>query len=137
MTEAAILQAIRLDLGREPDLKLFRQNVGEGWQGVKIDARPGARVLVTPDMVILDRARRVQFGMHRGSGDLIGWRSVTVTPDMLGRTVAILASVEVKAPRGRPTPEQIHWADTVRAAGGIAGIACSPEEARRLLGFAP
>jgi hypothetical protein len=116
MSEAAILQAIRLDLGREPSVRLFRNNTG----------------------TLLDRrGKPVSFGLHRGSGDLIGWRSVTVTPDMLGRTVAILASVEVKAPRGRPTPDQIHWAAAVQAAGGIAGIARSPEDARRLLGLAP
>lgn len=115
MTEAAILQRIRLDLGREPAVRLFRNNVGllRDQQG-------------TP----------VRFGLHPGSGDLIGWRSVTITPDDIGRTLAVLASIEVKSPTGRPRDDQIAWAEAVTRAGGLAGIARSPEQARVILGLA-
>ena len=40
----------------------------------------------------------IQYGLSIGSSDLIGWRSVEVTPEMVGKRVAIFAAVEVKRP---------------------------------------
>ena len=78
--------------------------------------------------------RPVSFGLCKGSADLIGWRTVTVTPEMVGQTVAIFASIEVKAASGgRIRPEQQAWLNAVAAAGGIAGIARSVGEAMDLL----
>ena len=115
MTETHLLQRIRLDLGREPGLRLFRNNCGK----------------------LRDPAGRwVEFGLHPGSGDLIGYHSLVVTPDLLGRRLAIFSSVEVKTETGRPTEQQVHWAEAVRAAGGFAGIARSPEQARLIVGLA-
>jgi len=64
----------------------------------------------------------IRFGLCVGSSDLIG-----VAPD--GRFLA----VEVKTEKGKPTPEQERFISAVRAKGGIAGIARSPEEALDLL----
>ena len=111
MTEAHIQQQIRL-LSRGP-VRLFRNNVGR-----LPDPRTG---------------RLVTFGLAPGSADLIGWRSVTITPDMVGQTVAVFASVEVKSPGGRLRPDQATWLAAVQAAGGIAGIARSAEEAQQIL----
>ena len=77
--------------------------------------------------------RPVTFGLCKGSADLIGWRSVTVTPEMVGQTVAIFASIEVKSTSGRVKPEQQQWLNAVAAAGGIAGIARSVGEAMDIL----
>ena len=77
--------------------------------------------------------RPVQFGLCKGSGDLIGWTTRTVTPDMVGTTIAVFTSVEVKAPTGRIRPEQQQWLETVQAAGGIAGVARSVADAEVLL----
>ena len=76
--------------------------------------------------------RPVQFGLCKGSADLIGWKRVTVTPDMVGQQVAVFLSIEVKTPTGRIRPEQQQWLDAVQAAGGIAGVARSVEDAQRL-----
>lgn len=112
MTEAQIQQHIRL-LSRGP-VRLFRNNVGK-----LPDPRTG---------------RLVTFGLAPGSADLIGWRTVEITPDMVGQRVAVFASIEVKAPRGRVRPDQQTWLAAVQGAGGIAGIARSPEEAAAILG---
>lgn len=77
----------------------------------------------------LAHPRAVTMGLAVGSADLIGWHSMTVTPDMVGRKVAVFLSVEVKSQGGRATAEQIRWADVVRRFGGISMIARSPEEA--------
>ena len=63
-TETDLQQRIRLELGLRPDLRIFRNQVGQ-----LPDPRTG---------------RPVQFGLARGSADLIGWRTVTITPDMVG-----------------------------------------------------
>jgi hypothetical protein len=75
----------------------------------------------------------VRYGLQPGSSDLIGWRTVTITPDMVGQQVAVFTSIEVKTPTGRLRPEQQQWLDAVQAAGGIAGVARSVSEAQSLL----
>jgi hypothetical protein len=115
--ETIIQQRIRLALGREKSLRLFRNNTG---------SLPDPRT-----------KRPVQFGLCKGSADLIGWKQVTITPDMVGQRVAVFASIEVKTPTGRLTPEQQIWLDAVQAAGGVAGIARSVEDAQQILLHGP
>ncbi len=111
MSEQTIQQHIRLacSIGT---CRLFRNNTGTLRD---INGRP------------------VTFGLCKGSADLIGWRSVTVTPEMVGQQVAIFTSIEVKAATGRIRPEQQQWLNAVQAAGGIAGVARSVGEAMDLL----
>jgi hypothetical protein len=78
------------------------------------------------------RGRPVSFGLCKGSADLIGWRTVTITPEMVGQQVAVFTSIEVKTPTGRVKPDQQQWLDAVQAAGGIAGVARSVEDALRI-----
>jgi hypothetical protein len=78
--------------------------------------------------------RPVSFGLCKGSADLIGWTTRTITPEMVGSQVAVFTSIEVKAASGRLRPEQRQWLDAVQAAGGVAGVARSVDDARALLG---
>ena len=113
MSEAATQQAIRLALGTCPDIRAFRNNVG-----AYKDPATG---------------RVIRYGLIQGSGDLIGWRTVTITQDMVGKPLAQFLSVEVKAPKGRIRPEQLNWAEAVNRAGGLAVIARSVDDVRFLL----
>jgi hypothetical protein len=115
--ETTLQQQIRLALGTRTDLRLFRNQVGQ-----LPDPRTG---------------RPVQFGLARGSADLIGWRTITITPDMVGTQLAVFTSIEVKTPTGRIRPEQHAWQRTVTAAGGIAGIARSVADAATILQSTP
>ncbi len=56
-----------------------------------------------------------------------------ITPEMVGQQVAVFTSIEVKSSTGRVRPEQQQWIDAVQAAGGIAGVARSVEDAQSLL----
>lgn len=76
--------------------------------------------------------RPVSFGLAKGSADLIGWRTVTITPEMVGQQVAVFTSIEVKTPTGRLRSEQKLWLEKVQASGGIAGVARSVEDALRI-----
>jgi len=115
--ETTLQQQIRLALGTRPDARLFRNQVGS-----------------LPDP---HTGRLVTFGLARGSADLIGWRTVVVTPDMVGQRLAVFTSIEIKTPTGRIAPAQQHWLGVVRGAGGIAGVVRSVTDARNLLDGAP
>ncbi|NDC35967.1 MAG: hypothetical protein EBZ51_11485 [Synechococcaceae bacterium WB9_2_112] len=80
-----------------------------------------------------ERGQLVTFGLCPGSADLIGYRTVTITPEMVGQTVAVFCAVEVKAERGRPTPQQLAFLEHIGSAGGRAGIARSVDDANRIL----
>ena len=73
------------------------------------------------------------FGLCKGSADLIGWTTRTITPEMVGQQIAVFTSIEVKSSSGRVKPEQQQWLNAVQAAGGIAGVARSVGEAMDLL----
>lgn len=78
--------------------------------------------------------RFVRYGVASpGGSDLIGWTSTTITEEMIGTKVAIFTAIEVKSARGRASADQEHFINTVLDAGGIAGIARSPQEALDLL----
>ena len=84
------------------------------------------------------RGQWVRYGVaNPGGSDLIGWRSVRVTQDMVGRTLAVFAAIEVKQEKKKPTVEQAQFIEAVKSAGGIAGVAHSPEEAAALLDTLP
>jgi hypothetical protein len=110
LTEQQIQQHIRIACSKG-DTRLFRNNTG-----TLRDAN----------------GRPVNFGLCKGSADLIGWRTVTITPEMVGQQVAVFTSIEVKTATGRLRPEQQQWLDAVQAAGGIAGVARSVEDALRI-----
>jgi hypothetical protein len=110
--ETTLQQQIRLALGTIPSARIFRNQVGS-----LPDPRTG---------------RLVTFGLAKGSADLIGWRTVVVTPEMVGTRLAVFLSIEVKTPKGRVRPEQRNWQAAVLAAGGISGIARSVSDALRI-----
>lgn len=66
--------------------------------------------------------RYVTYGLCVGSSDLIGWRSVTIGPEHVGRTLAVFVAIEAKLPGNTPTVEQRAFLEAVRAAGGEARV---------------
>ena len=111
--ETTLQQEIRLALGQLPDLRMFRNQVGQ-----------------LPD---LRTGRPVQFGLAKGSSDLIGFKTIEVTPDMIGQKLAVFTSIEVKTAKGRLTPMQHNWLSCVRKAGGITGVARSVQDAIQII----
>lgn len=101
MTESSLQSRIRLALGADPRVVLWRNNVGraEYWAN--------------------GRAQYVAYGLAEGSADLVG----LVSPS--GRFLAL----EVKAPGKNPTQEQLRWLELVRHMGGHAAIVHSVDEA--------
>ena len=77
--------------------------------------------------------RLVTFGLSPGSPDLIGWKSVTITPEMVGQTIAVFCGIEIKTPVGTIREDQQNWLNRLSDAGGIAGVARSVDDALVLL----
>jgi hypothetical protein len=123
MKEPALLRILRAR-ATAMGARLFRNNVGMGWVGrVQRVATPHQIIRLMPGDVVIRQARPLHAGLHKGSSDHIGWTPLTITPEMVGQTVAVFTSIESKTGRAQPTAEQRAWIEAVRAAGGIAGVA--------------
>ena len=111
--ETKLQQEIRLALGRIPSLRLFRNQVGQ-----LPDPRTG---------------RYVQFGLAKGSSDLVGFKTVKITPEMINQEVAVFVSIEIKTERGKLTEVQQNWLQKVHDSGGIVGVARSIQDALKIV----
>ena len=108
--EAYVQNKIRLAVG-SGEVRLFRNNTG----------------------ALLDmQGRLVKFGLCKGSSDLIGFKSVTITPDMVGQKIAVFSAIEVKD-KGKATVEQKNFINIINNAGGYAGVAKNVNDAKKIL----
>lgn len=108
MNEMNRLRAIMIGLST-PGVRLFRNNCG---------------ALKDAD------GRLIRYGVaNPGGSDLIGWKSVTITPEMVGQKLAVFLAIEVKGERTRVTDQQRNFIERVRLDGGIAGVARSVDDA--------
>lgn len=110
--EARLLSDVRTRAIVWPTVRLFRNNVGQ-----------------LTDL----RGNQVRFGLAPGSSDLIGWREVTITPAMVGRTIAQFVAIETKAKSNKVTDVQAAFLGTVKYMGGHAKVIYSVDEAERFI----
>lgn len=76
----------------------------------------------------------ISFGVGgKGAADLIGWKTIEITPDMMGKKVAVFCAIEVKRPGLEARTEQKAYLKKVDTAGGIAGVAHSVREAKSII----
>lgn len=120
MNEHDLQSVVRVALAHEGTF--FRANVGSGWTGEKIIKQLNGDVLIK-------QARPFSGGMVVGFPDIFGAVPVTITPDMVGQTVAIFAGIEIKTPTGRVRPEQQNFIEFMAKQGCRVGVARSVEQA--------
>jgi hypothetical protein len=108
-SETNLMRQIMLAVSKLKNVRIFRNNTG------------------------FDATNKVRYGLVTGSSDLIGWKSVTVTHEMVGQQVAVFVALEVKTPKGRATDEQKNFVNVVNAAGGKAAIVRSVSEGIKVL----
>ena len=111
--ETNLQQEIRLAVGQIPNLRLFRNQVGQ-----------------LPHPIT---NRYVQFGLAKGSSDLIGFKTVKITEDMVGTNIAQFISLEVKTNTGRISKIQQNWLTLIKNSGGISGVVRSIDDAIKIL----
>ena len=110
-SEHEIQQRIRLACGRGA-VRLWRNNTGA---------------------LVDQQGRFVRFGLCKGSSDLIGLRSVVVTPEMVGQRIAQFVALEIKAPQGVVSPQQQAFLRLVQQLGGVAAVCRSIQQAQAVL----
>ena len=115
MSEHEIQQRIRLACGHGP-VRLWRNNSGA---------------------LVDQQGRLVRFGLCKGSSDLIGLRTLVITPDLVGERLAQFVALEIKTARGVVSPEQRAFLALVEQLGGLAAICRSVEAAEQVLKLAP
>jgi len=72
--------------------------------------------------------------MADGSSDWIGWESITITPSMIGRKVAVFVGLEAKRPEGGVvSKEQEEFLNRLKDDGGVAGVVRNAEDAERAI----
>jgi hypothetical protein len=110
-SEHEIQQRIRLACGRGA-VRLWRNNTGA---------------------LVDKQGRFVRFGLCKGSSDLIGLRSLEITPELVGQRIAQFVALEIKTTQGVLSPEQRAFLRLVQQLGGVAAACRSAEEAEQLL----
>lgn len=107
----------------EVGMRLFRNNNGFAWVGEWKKINKAGDVLIK-------NARPFHGGLGVGTGDLVGWNPVKITPEHLGKIFAVFANCECKNPngRGRVEKEQQNFNDFVIQSGGFSSIVKSVEE---------
>lgn len=120
--ESNVLKGTILELSKNPDYRFWRNNVGMAWQGSKLVWRK-------KNLLIVD-AHPVTFGLCPGSHDLVGLKSVVITPDMVGQRVAVFSTIETKRPKGGViSTQQKNFATVIRSLGGLSVFAKKPADA--------
>jgi len=117
-SEAYTQSLIRLEAPRA-GVHLWRNNVG----ALRDDTGRVVRYGLANDSAALNAKLK--------SGDLIGWRPVTITPGHVGTVIAQFVSRECKPPGWRyaGTPREVaqnQWAMLVNSHGGDAKFATGP-----------
>jgi len=131
MTESPIMRRGLLALSAY-GARVFRIQVGTFFAGKPEYISENRSVRVSPGDIVLRKARTVDVGIT-GMHDIIGWKSVTVTPAMIDKKIAVFSSFEAKSETGSATPEQINFRDVVLKAGGMSGIFQNDDEAIKII----
>lgn len=114
---------------------LYRVNTG---RGVISGLGPNGVTKLSDGAALVKAARPIALGYAdpkgdpvKGTADLNGWTTLTITPEMVGKKIAVYTSVETKRTKGgRVSPDQLAWQQKITRAGGIGIIANSPNSAR-------
>jgi len=125
--ETNLVRKIMLELGKNPKIRIFRNNVGKCWIGASKQFTHSQTVNVKSGDVLIQNARFFDAGLCVGSSDLIGLKAVKITPEMVGTELAVFVAIEVKLPSGKVQDNQINFLEMVKKLGG-KGVICRDEK---------
>jgi hypothetical protein len=138
-SELNIMKKVMLRLSKNR-VSIFRNNVGTGWIGRVFRVAKPVKVFINNNPVqlnagdiVIQEPRPLDAGLFKGSSDLIGWKTITIESEMVGKQIAVFSSIEVKKHNGKATKEQVLWIQNIRNAGGIGGVARSEDDADLIL----
>jgi hypothetical protein len=136
VTEHEIQNAILHELGREPDLTLWRNNTGQMAQELAtkahmmrmlslIEAGDAPRAADLIRSLLAQPRRYTKFGLCVGSSDIVG-----IVTSYQQRPSGVFLALEVKTAKGQPTAEQVMFLELVNRRGGVGRVVRSVPEAR-------
>lgn len=125
-SEGELMRRIQAGICANPAMRALRNNNAVAWTGDRI-------VRNFDGSITIHKPRPLHAGLGKGSSDLICISSVLVTQEMVGKFLAVFGGVEVKQPGRRPSKTQAAFIRAVKSLGGVAGVATSVSEARKLL----
>jgi hypothetical protein len=121
--------------------RLFRLNSGMGWVPThgKTWREPNGDVVVPGGRPVALGFGDPSGDPVQGVGDLVGWTTITITPEMVGCDVAVFTDIETKSSaEAKKRKAQADFIDLVKRSGGIAGFAHTPTMALEIVKqFAP
>lgn len=79
-----------------------------------------------------DPTKMVRVGQP-GLPDTMLLVATEITPDMIGKTVAVAVAAEIKTAKGRQSDAQARWQAAFEARGGIYALIRSPDEMTALV----
>lgn len=87
-------------------------------------------------MAAIKKLRQVMGGLQAaGASDLIGFRPVVITQEMVGTTIAVFCALEVKTATGAATGQQPEFIDFVLKSGGFAGLVRDSVDAKIIMKY--
>jgi hypothetical protein len=114
--------------GKQPEGKVNEAN--QQWARI----RNGVLYRNRRGMFPLPNGGMLPFGVGPpGSGDLIGYLRILITPEMVGRTLPIYTEIESKTDSGRLAEHQIKRIEELRDVQAIAGCARSADDCEEIL----
>jgi hypothetical protein len=120
---------IRLEISKHHLGTIFRANVGRGWTGQV------SNMVMNPDTnrIMITNPRPFNTGLPVGFPDLFGLKTIEITPDMVGKSIAVFVALEIKDKGGRVSEKQKNMLSFLQQQGARAGIARSMPDVIRIL----
>ena len=92
-------------------------------------------------LAVLQDGSVVKYGLGKGTSDLVGPTTITITEEMVGKEIAVFTAIEVKK-GGWKMPkkltkhlqQQINFRNIIIKLGGISGFANSVEQYQTIIG---
>lgn len=108
----------QLNLGKHTNIRSWRNNVGLFYS--KRISHPSCRcgLSINLDNYLVP----VRAGLCAGSADLIGFESITITPAMIGKKVAVFRADEIKYKNNPLSPAQKLWHKMCQDHGAIVNV---------------
>lgn len=108
----------------------IRLETQKAWSGVRLFRNECGTAIVKDEG---KKPRYVRYGLSVGSPDLVGWRTITITSQMVGKKFAQFIGVEVKTEtgikkKGAHEKRQDKWIDLINRSGGLAFKTTSPDD---------
>lgn len=104
-----LVKASLVELGKRWASGLFfRNEVGEGWFFA-----PWMRVFNEEDK------RYLVYGLSPDTPDIVGFESITITPEMVGTKVAVFTGYEIKTGNAVQTAGQKNFQKILESMGGV------------------